>query len=518
MFFAIGFQANLLAQTSIVTSTGEVTYSTSSNVYVRFANTNAIQVGDTLFCSTQIPCLVVNAKSSSTCVASIIGSATIAKGQKVLHYSKKNEEEQKPITIATKVDTIQPAPSSDTLSPVKKEHAIVRGRITLANYSNFGLSTQTSNHRQFAAFQLNAKNIASQRISVDVYANYSLISPSLPSKELATKNLFRLFRANINYEFKSGGFVSLGRKYNSKLASLGSLDGLQFEKEFNNFYVGAIAGFRPDLFNFSFNPDLFQYGIYAGYLTQNSEYSSTTTLGFVEQYNKGALDRRFATIQHNGNLGKLNFFVSSEMELYNPTFNKMRLSSFFISTRYRITKKATAFISYDARKAIIYYQSDYQNMQTLEDDISRGGLRIRFNYNFTPKIFTGISANYRFQNDGANKSANYYGYVRMNQLPGIGGALTVACGLNFSNSLNSLIPSARYSHQFFNQKLDAYIFYRYQKYNYAKYETVTVSNNFYGAGSFIKITNKLRLNIFGEFSSTSTGEYVRFNLSISQQF
>ena len=67
--------SSVLAQTSSLT--GEVSFVTSQNVYIRFQSTEKMMKGDTIFLLVddfQVPCLRIVEKSSISCVAARIGT------------------------------------------------------------------------------------------------------------------------------------------------------------------------------------------------------------------------------------------------------------------------------------------------------------------------------------------------------------------------------------------------------------------------------------------------------------
>ena len=60
---------------------GKVSYITGENIYVRFASTNQIENGDTLFIRDKnglTPALLVDNKSSISCLCSVLGEHTFA--------------------------------------------------------------------------------------------------------------------------------------------------------------------------------------------------------------------------------------------------------------------------------------------------------------------------------------------------------------------------------------------------------------------------------------------------------
>ena len=131
----------LLAQTEREVMVGNVTYVTSTNAYVKFENTAAVIVGDTLFAQVngaERPVLVVNAKSSTNCVGTILPGTNITKGLQITHSSTKKDEKssEEVVPVAVPIPT-EPTPKPVTTKPKKELAQNVTGRIQRANFSNF---------------------------------------------------------------------------------------------------------------------------------------------------------------------------------------------------------------------------------------------------------------------------------------------------------------------------------------------------------------------------------------------
>ncbi len=78
-----------------------------------------------------------------------------------------------------------------------------------------------------------------------------------------------------------------------------------------------LSGSRPDLTNYGYNPQLFQYGAYVGNIVEGKNGTMQNTLAFVEQRNGSMTDRRFAYFQHlNSMIKRISIFTSFEFDLY----------------------------------------------------------------------------------------------------------------------------------------------------------------------------------------------------------
>ena len=269
-------------------------------------------------------------------------------------------------------------------------------RVSVSGYSN--INSQRENRTPvMTRLALNASHINNSKFSFNTYLNYRYFFEQADSTSLPQNSFFRVYNLSVRYDALPSLSVIAGRNINPKISSLGAIDGLQLEKYFGKFYIGAIGGFRPDTFDYGFNSDLLQYGGYAGVMTDAKKFYSQTTLGFVEQQNAGETDRRFAYFQHNSTIFKnLNLFSSLELDLYSKvngvTANDIRLTNLYISARYRISRKVNLMLSYDSRKRILYYQTFQSEIdRLLDDDLARQGLRARLNIRPFKYISAGFS-------------------------------------------------------------------------------------------------------------------------------
>ena len=94
-----GFIILALGQDGKKTLSGEVTYVTSQSVYVKFENTEDIEVGSMLqLASTQTPCLLVKNKSTTSCVCTTIRSCEVKKGDKIIFTPEKKSSPLKTVS------------------------------------------------------------------------------------------------------------------------------------------------------------------------------------------------------------------------------------------------------------------------------------------------------------------------------------------------------------------------------------------------------------------------------------
>ncbi len=515
---ALALTYNVFSQDTDQILKGQVSFVTSQNIYVMFPDTGAIVIGDSLKLeSANASCLVVKSKSTTSCVCSVVEGCAIEKGDKVEYLVSVRIVQQIP---EKPTEELVPVIADADERSLYKEN--IRGRVSASSYSIFA-SERDDRHRIMGRLSVYAEHIKNSKFSFNTYLNYRKILDQKESSSLQQTSLFRVYNLGVRYDAMPTLSVMVGRNINPKISSLGAIDGLQAEKYFGKKYIGAIVGFRPDIFDYGFNPDLLQYGGYIGAMTDGDKFYSQTTFGFIQQHNSGEIDRRYAYFQHSSTFSKnINIFSSLELDLYSKlngeVSNEVRLTNLYVSARYRFSRKFNMMVSYDSRKRILYYETFQTEIERLlDDDIARQGARARINLRPFKNILVGASYSKRFQNNSENKSDNIYGYVTHSKVPGIGGRLSLSYNRNESNYLKSNIAAIRHSRSFFEGKLNADFYYRFVVYDYANFSD-TQQQQYFGTNLSYTISRKLICSISGEFTTLNQENNYRIYSRIVQRF
>jgi hypothetical protein len=509
---------------------GELSFISGDNIYVRFQETRFIEIGDTLFYQEENgreqACLVVSNKSSISCIAKQIGDCSLVKGQSF--YFKKvlsKREERKKIKD---IETSEAKKLSENVKPERKTELQTKeriyGRFSAASYTVFTPDNgNRGNSRLVGRVSFNMDQIAESNFSLESYFNYHE-NLRLYDDSNGYDRRFNVYNLALNYK-KDNLQLSIGRKINRKASSLGAIDGLQGEYTHKGFYVGALAGFRPDYQNFGLNSKLFQYGAYLGYEIGGKKLRSQLTAGFLEQRNQGAIDRRFVYLQTNNQIGsRLNIFASTEVDLYEnfdtaTAKTGLQLSSMYWSSRFKIADWWSLFGSYDTRRQIIFFEAyDNEVERLLANQEARQGLRVRSNFRIAKRTNLGLSYNSRFQQSAGKQAENLQGYISYNRLPWIGGTISYRFNLNSSIYLRSEVNSARYSRYFGGGKIYGAIYYRYLSYLYINREIVVPAQVYYGAELSYRLKGGWDLGGLGELSTSGQQTSYRVNLRLSKRF
>lgn len=491
---------------------GAVSYLTSYNVYVRHDGANEVQLGDTLYNKLDIPCILVTFNSSSSIVGTPINNCNLELGDSVYFKIRHVEE----------LDQQQDSITEDKTCFISAD---VNSKITLGSYSDFS-SSRDDKHKLISKLSLDIKNIQGRSLNFSSRFRYKekmefesdTVSNTIFSKgEIVAQDL------SVNYYTDSNYDIVLGRKINNRTSSLGVVDGLQFEKSLGKSMFGLIAGFRPDMYDYSFNSSLFEYGLYYGYDIQSSSVYCQASLGFLEQLNHGYLDRRYTYFQQSTTLkSNLHLFSSFEVDLFSDELadarGKLSLTNIYLSSRYRFNKKWSISASYDSRKRILFqetYKSEIE--QLIDDNQARQGLRLRLNYKPIKHLYTGLSYSRRFQNDHQNKAENLYAFISYANIPKLGGKLSVNYNNNSSNYMNSNIFTYKYRKSILPNKFYIDMYYRNVDYDYFV-NRLKENLKFFGANFSITINKQLMLSIFAEYSTSQIDNRCRINTKLVKRF
>jgi hypothetical protein len=539
----LGIVAALLMSTAVfgqVSETilpGKVSYKSEKNVYVRFSSTALISQGDTLwFVKNGIysPCLVVSAKSSISCITTPINDCAIALNSELVFRSRiipKKEEvkvESKPKTTKDTLIKVAPKLKTDTskneITAKKYPLQNINGRITTAYYGAFSNIDNSSRQSLTGRVSLNVDHIKNSSWSFETYLNYRQNILDVPVPEGYQTKFFRVYNLAMSYDAGKNVKLSIGRKINNRIASVGAIDGVQTEVKMGHFFAGGIAGFRPDIMDYGLNTNLLQVGLYGGHTITSKKTMFETSLGIMEQRNASATDRRYLYLQHSNRLTeRMNMFTSVELDLFEKvngtSGTNPRLTSMYYSVNYQLSRKLSLMVSYDSRRNIIYYETFVGNEidRLLAEDLSRQGLRARINYKLTKKIFTGISYSNRFQSDGLNKSDNYYGFITYSRLPWIKGSLNINANFNSSNYLSSKILATRYNRDIFKQKVNFSLYYRIIDYGYVTREVKNAMQHYIGSDFSFRIGKKYQFGIMGEMAIRGAENNYRLNFSATRR-
>jgi hypothetical protein len=511
LIFFLTVAVSVFGQGNTLSERGWISYITTQNVYVKFESTEKIDIGDTLYLTSQgkmIPALIVDNKSSISCVCSPIPTTRINISDEIFAQKSKSENTEgenppglqevdsvsaerqsrpryRPNSLAENNERSSGVEESGSQTNIEKEklkdakHQDISGRVSITSYNT--LSESDANHRMRYTLALRGDHLANTRLSMDSYITFRHTLNEWDEVKNNLNSALKVYTLALSYDFSSSSSLTAGRKINPKISSMGAIDGVQFEQGVGNFLFGALIGSRPDYEDYSLNLNLFQYGAYLSHEISDNNQFLQSTLGYIEQRNNNKIDRRFIYFQNNSSLFKnLNLFTSAEMSLYENISDQPRnvfdLTNLYASARYRFSRKLSVSVSYDNRKNIQYYETFKSFIDKLIDEETRQGIRLNANYRLFRHVIWGVNAGWRFQKSQRDLSKNLNSYLTFSRIPSLNLQTTLTANFLQTNYLNSKIFGIRVSREIIPKKLDGNINIRMVDYRYLNYESVTRQN------------------------------------------
>ncbi len=531
IFFLVSTTFLLKGQNDGEINMGRVSYITSQNIYVKFASTDGMAKGDTLFQRKNgalIPALLVQNLSSISCVCTPLSIMEIHVGDSFIRQEKEEidsnitEVNDQTLIVAGGIATI-PTKDLDTVSKKQRtKKQSIHGRLSLASYSNFSNTPGGNNQRMRYTFSMTANHIGNSKFSTETYVSFVHRNNHWDEIQENIFNGLKIYNLAVKYEPTNNLQIWLGRKINPNISNLGAIDGLQLENKFKSISVGAFVGSRPDYRDYSFNLNLLQYGAYVGHHYGSKHGNMQTTVAFAEQKNNGKTDRRFAYLQHYNDIVKnLYFFGSAELELYQiingEQQSNVKLSNLYAMLRYRIIKPLSISISYSERQNLIYYETYKDYVEQLLDEDKIQGFRAQISYRPHRNISLGVKAGYRARKQDPRPSQNLYGYVNIGRIPGINAAANISATFLETAYLKGNIYSLGLSKDLVAGKLYGGFNFRYVDYRFVYYES-TLKQYVGDVNLSWKIIKKLSLSVAYEGVFESTNTYNRIYVNLTKRF
>jgi len=519
----------LLAQENVTPIEGTVSYVSSQNVYVKFASTDGLQQGDTLYIvkdGVYVPALLVQQLSSMSCVSKTILTDTFKVGDTILGrikntiaFNEDNQESGLQLLLQTNevrvVEEIVPQVDDG------KFKQTIYGRIKLSAYSNFSDNFNNDNQRFRYTLNFNANNIANSAASLETYVAFShriYNGTAVPS----SLSDIKLYALALRYDLSKNTHFWLGRKINRRIANLGAVDGFQAETTLKNFIFGAVVGSRPSYVDYGFDFNLFEFGVYAAHEISGEFGMMENTFSIFEQKNNGNTDRRFMYFQHANSLANnLYAFASFEVDMYRREngipINDLSLTSMFVSLRYKFSSKLSATASYDARKNVVYYETFQNIADSILESSTRQGYRLRINYRPIKKLSLGASASYRDRPEDNRPSKNANAYIRYSQLPYIKAAFSFTFNILQTAYLDGRIFGAGLNKDLFAGKWNMGLNYRNVNYDFVN-STVPLNQNIAELNLQWNIIKNLNLSASYEGVFETDNQYNRIYLNLRKRF
>jgi len=525
------FYSNLLFPKEEMTRVleGSVSYISSQNIYVKFKSTEGIQAGDTLFIKDKnnyLPAIKVDYISSTSCAGVSITNKKIEINTLVYAFifdevNDTTAVETELTEAAAIVPAVIPAVTSTEIDTKTSLEPVptTSGRDSIQSYSNFTNQSSRFDYQRWRyTFQLNANRIGGSGFSYSQYLSFAYRASDWNYISSNLEDAFRVYNLSMNYSFNDATSLWFGRHLNSKISNVGPIDGLQFETGVGGWSFGAAVGSRPTLDNMGWDFNLFEYGAYVYRADAVANGNMFNTLGYFTQTNDFKTDRRFIYYQHsNSAIENTRIFLSTEVDLYKIVYGESQsefsLTSLYTSINFRPSDLFSLFLSYDARKNVIYYETFKSFADSVYENETRQGFRTRLTLKPVKNLYLGIDYGYRFRRGDPKPANNYGGYITYSQIPGIESSATASFNRINSSYVNGDIWSFNLSRPIV-YGVGLWLGYRFTTYQFREgIPDLTQQSASVGLSTYLLKPVILNFTYEGNFESTQTSGRFLANLT-----
>ena len=490
---------------------GNITYKSSQHIYIRFESFDGMQVGDSIYVlqnsEYQFAGIIKFLSSTSCAVESSLDLEVGAKVfKKFVHEAKPINENTNDVQVPIALEPSEEVQIQETSSGMIEKEAKFYGRIGVTSYSNLtnrdkSINTQRWKYRS----SLNYENIGGSSFSITNYMTFTYRTHEWGRVKDNLMSALKIYNLALKYDFNETTNIWVGRRINSNLANISTIDGIQFESKTGDFDYGLVIGSRPHFSDFGFNAKLFEYGGYIARTDSVNNRAMRNSLAVFQQTNDFKTDRRFLYFQHNNNvIENVNLFLSTEVDLYkreNGTGKSVfSLTSFYFSSRYSPSRFISLSASYDARKNVVYYETFKSVADSILESETRQGLRFGVMLRPINYLMLNLGTGYRFTPGDPKATRNYNGSVSYTKVPLINSSVSFSGNYLVTNYLDGKIFGARIYKDLFDGFLNLSLGYRNLVYE------------------FISTLPDLKQNIFETNLSFRFSDSIYFNLSYEGVF
>ncbi len=455
----------------------EVTFISAQHVYLKLGSTKDIKPEDTLYVKLKnkyVSTFRISYLSATSCAAINLTDRKFARNDKLALYfpAPKISESKTPIIAKELTNIVLTGDRNEPETSLKDNETEVSGRIGLSSYSTITSNKLVKNYQRWRyTLSLDADNLMTDDLSMETYLNFAYRADrwSIPGQDVWDK--LKIYSLAFNYKLNDIYIITLGRKVNANLSSIGAVDGIQFESKFSFIEAGIVAGTRPDYTNYGISTDYLEFGAFISRSDTLFSRPLRNTISIFQISKSSRTDRRFLYFQHSNTfVPELYLFASGEIDIYKRENgvdkSAFDLTNFYLSGRYSPSSLFSLSASYDRRKNVMYYETFKSIADSLFDAETRQGLRGRIN--IKPFRYISVSLQYgtRSKLGDKRKSNNYGATLNYSRIPWI----NASSSLSFTRLVTAYVEGNMYgltlNRFFFEGLLSANAGLRRVEYNY----------------------------------------------------
>lgn len=499
---------------------GKITYISNRNIYAQFESTEGIEVGDTLFIKKKdefFPAIKVQFLSSRSAAGSRIDVSVFKIGD-ALFAKISRQTKQIPVNDSIYVRTsIMQRENDEFFKKGNSTKKKLKGRTTIQSISSFSnLGSDKNLHSSRATVNMNYDDVDENSFTGNFYGSF-VNNPSATKK-----NNLKIYDFNGSYNIDSLSTLTLGRFINTQLNAAGTVDGISYERKFNNLDAGIFLGSRPASTDYGFDFNLFQTGVFVSMKDSIFNNDSKTSIALINQTNNFKTDRRFFSLQHNNNFIPNSFFYFlTEADLYENALAKkgttFRLTGLHTTIRTNFSKTISASASYDARKNIFYYESFKTYLDSNYTDQTRHTFRLGITMRLTNLLFINLNSSYGKRTGENNSATNYYAMVSYSNIPLINVSASASLNLMKNIYSNSTIGGVRIYRDFLAGLISTALNFRRVNYKFS-FSSGEINQNIFNTDVSVRLPLELFLSVNYEGIFQASTTYNRLFLDLTRRF
>jgi hypothetical protein len=249
IFFFVGVLSSVvLSQTQTEEREGTVTFVSSQYTYVKFENMEGINAGDSLYIinsnGSLQPVLQIEFTSSRSSAGVLLNDEELKVNDTLIAVVEFiiNDDEIKEDTTSEVLNNMQPSGEVNPRQVYKRKTLLrksgVSGRFSIQSHSNFSNYTGSTDYQRWRyTLSLDADRINESGLSFSSYINFNYRADDWNSISNNIWNNLKIYDLAVKYEFDETMQLVLGRHRNRNISNVGSIDGVQFKKRFNEYYA-----------------------------------------------------------------------------------------------------------------------------------------------------------------------------------------------------------------------------------------------------------------------------------------
>ena len=369
------------------TSTAHVTYLTTMSVYLDAGRQDGLWEGDEVHVvrdGTVVATLKVTNLSPHRAACAIVSSTTTLAVGDVARYTPRpvggGPAGGGAAAQAGAGSGATTAGAGAAAGAASRRGAGLHGRVGV-NYLYMQGGQDVSYHQPGVTLRLDGRDLGGAPIDTEVDVRTRRTYRSLPGDQSETYNQNWVYQAALSVRPGHGDDrFTIGRQFSSDVAALSLFDGVLYDHAGDRWGAGAFSGVQPRVDDLGFSTDIREWGGY--YRVHGSAADSprnwSTTIGLVDSYQEGTVNREFLYLQGQYHGRALSAFMSEEVD-YNRAWKVSEAgeSTFsptatFVSLNYRPNPKVNLFGGYDNRRNVRLF-SDRVTPLTEFDESRRQG-------------------------------------------------------------------------------------------------------------------------------------------------